>query len=361
MPLEGLNLTQRILVSSAFGQVLKDAPVLTKISNSPVDWITQMTPQRRQSNVQTVGKGTAWRTVSPVFKVVNVTPAEDGYTFDLYNSNPDMSLLYFFSVPEVRLDYIQQIEDPLSDKITTLMGDDLMATKIDLGFGDGWDSHTLKAAIDTDNDNENDAKLEAEVWTNYPSSDQTDYLVGGWWVILPDEMVNTDGYHLGSFARPKSTLPRNAIQGLEGKATYKGSMNGLHISSENSFTRLGGKVTLKANFGTATVVNSYRRGADGSIEGIIDNLTLNGENVSGSLYLNEVILSLAHPTRHSHHNKETILGNIDETLYTGSWALLFSTGTTDDPHPTGIAGTMGGSGGGNSFVASFGAKKVEDE
>ena len=45
----------------------------------------------------------------------------------------------------------------------------------------------------------------------------------------------------------------------------------------------------------------------------------------------------------------------------GDWAGTFQGDPTGTDQPTGIVGVVGGSGGSNSFVASFGAKKVEEE
>ena len=51
------------------------------------------------------------------------------------------------------------------------------------------------------------------------------------------------------------------------------------------------------------------------------------------------------------------VGNIKGINYMGDWAGTFQGDSSGNDQPTGIAGVVGGSGGGNSFVASLGAKK----
>ena len=53
--------------------------------------------------------------------------------------------------------------------------------------------------------------------------------------------------------------------------------------------------------------------------------------------------------------------NIKDINYMGDWAGNFLGDSSGNDQPTGIVGVVGGSGSGNSFVASFGAKKVEKE
>ena len=52
------------------------------------------------------------------------------------------------------------------------------------------------------------------------------------------------------------------------------------------------------------------------------------------------------------------LGNINGVNMTGAWGAMFigETKTTAETYPTGVVGTVSGSGGGNSFVDYIGAK-----
>ena len=232
-------------------------------------------------------------------------------------------------------------------------------------FGEGWDYSILKAAsVPSMVDGEKDSKLYAELWTDYASAGKNDYMVGGWWLLAPSKPAGD--YRFGALAWVQKYYPRSGTGAVkvevEGPATYKGLATGLHISSGGdmvSIQRLLGKVTLIADFGNAT--------ARGTISGTIDDLTLDGNSVDGQLLLpvspygtGEYLTSLR-PIEYLNNNQgeKSDIGNIKGINYQGDWAGTFQGNSSGDDQPTGIVGVVGGSGGGNSFVASFGAKKVE--
>ena len=234
-------------------------------------------------------------------------------------------------------------------------------------LGKGWDYSILHAAsVPSVKDGAKDSKLYAELWTDYASAGENDYMVGGWWLLVPDNPAGD--YRFGALARGENLYARwNPITGqvkpaVTGEATYKGPAAGLFVSSENSMVsiqRLLGKVTLTADFGNAS--------DRGTIGGRIDDLTRDGDSVRGQILLPKATLtnsmnSLRFPlSTASDLNKKSNIGNIEGINYQGDWVGTTLGDSSGTDQPTGIVGVVGGSGGGNSFVASFGAKKVEDE
>ena len=224
------------------------------------------------------------------------------------------------------------------------------------------DYRTLTAEVDTDNDKQNDATLHTEIWTDLPSSGNADYLVGGVWLLIPNNIADAKSYEFGGFVRGQNPVGysgtekyRNRLTKIVGSATYKGMAAGLHTSLDSNNTvkisRLLGKVNMNVNFDT----NAIR----GTVNGRIDDLKLDGKNVGGALILEvnmEDNLSIAS------FNKDINVGNIEGINYKGSWAAVFQMdGATDADLPGGVVGTIGGSGGDNSFVATFGGYKVTPE
>ena len=205
-----------------------------------------------------------------------------------------------------------------------------------------------------------DSTLYAELWTDVASAGENDYMVGGWWLLAPNNPAGD--YRFGVLAKAEKYYPRSSgtvKKEVTGTATYKGMAAGLHTSSENGIERLLGKVTLNADFGDAT--------AWGTIKGTIDDLTLDGDSVDGQILLTssdffEVSWHIRPiEATNASLNPKSNLGNIKGINYRGDWAGTFQGDSSGTDQPTGIVGVVGGSGGGNSFVASFGAKKVEAE
>ena len=240
-------------------------------------------------------------------------------------------------------------------------------TKLDLGFGDDWDSSLLKAEVNSKQDGEKDAMLHAEVWSSYPGG-KSDYLAGGVWLMVPNDLA-VDAFHSGAFAHG-NTPYGDMGHAVSGEATYNGVALGLHTSRQQdslTVSRLTGKVTLTVDFGTTATTTNSNAHTRALISGRINSLTLDGESVSGQIILPQgssfgssdirPLTSSNGRSAATNHN----LGNIKGINYQGSWGGVFTGPSAGNAQPTGIAGTVGGSGGGNSFVASFGAKKVEAE
>ena len=233
-------------------------------------------------------------------------------------------------------------------------------------LGEKWGYSILQASVPSVKDGAKDSKLYAELWTDYASAGKSDYIMGGWWLLVPDNPAGD--YRFGALAKGENLYARfspstgHAKPAVTGEATYKGPAAGLFVSSENdmvSIQRLLGKVTLTADFGNASQT--------GTIKGRIDSLILDGESARGEILLPKATLttsigSLRFPlSTKSDLNKKSNIGNIEGINYQGDWAGTTLGDSSGTDQPTGIVGVVGGSGGGNSFVASFGAKKVEEE
>ena len=304
-------------------------------------------------------------------KVAQVIPSGSGdkiaYSFGLYT--PEM-LTGSPPSSDTFSEALQQIvSHPFEHEIFSLKDNNAYTSvkkieSIATQFGEGWDYSILKASVPSVKDGAKDATLYAELWTDYASVGKADYMVGGWWLLAPNNPAGD--YRFGAIAKGENYYPgddtgpvKDAVQGT---ATYRGNAAGLHTSSENgmvSVQRLLGKVTLNADFGSDTVKGSITSGT-------IDDLTLDGESATGQLLLSSITFEeSAWPvksalTTNDDLNIQVDIGNIEGINYHGNWIGTFQGDNSGTDQPTGIVGVVGGSGGGNSFVASFGARKVEE-
>ena len=341
-------------------------------------------------------------------KVVRVTPmgtTEDiDYKFEFYVTGQLYGNTIYGVTHETRLNNhpvyktgaLDEV-DATSTRFITIQGDNYTAKrKIDLGFDESYKYNVMKnyqiltAEFDIEKDKTSNsdrypesvwgdyfdnqhllkpqqATFHAEVWTDYSSSNTSDYMLGGVWLLVPEDLQDTEAYDFGGFVRGENPLGAGKINEIEGTATYKGSAAGLYTSLDNNvmkISRLLGKATLTANFLDGT---KY-----GTVDGSIHDLTLDGNSVDGSLFINADL-----DVNHANYGatgggteygtratmKEVSIGNIQGINYTGSWGLVFQIpGETDAVIPGGVVGTIGGTGtNGNTVVATFGAYKAMPE
>ena len=301
--------------------------------------------------------------MSTATKIANVTPSGSGdsiaYSFGLYN--PALRNNSAFSVG-----LAQTSAHAFENEIFSLKTNDASTSvsverveSIASQLGEDWDYSILKAAsVPSVKDGAKDSTLYAELWTDYASAGKNDYMVAGWWLLAPNNPAGD--YRFGVLAKGEKYYINSVKPGIEGPATYKGPAAGLYTSSEDGIQRLLGKVTLTADFGT-TASSSF-----GTIKGEIRNLTLDGESVRGEILLPKATLGIPWyiapiiPSN-TNLNPKSDIGNIEGINYRGDWVGTFQGDSSGNDQPTGIVGVVGGSGGGNSFVASFGARKVEEE
>ena len=309
-------------------------------------------------------------------RVVLITPSSNGndvnYTFNLRTSGT-ISGNSIYKVEDadtyhnIRAAADLLTTDSASEDIFSISKDDYTAKTIDLSFDESYEYNVIKnyqvltAEVDTNNDKRKDATLHAELWTNLPVSSTTDYMVGGFWLLVPKDLQDTESWDFGAFVRGENPIPWGSVNSKTiGKATYKGLAVGLHTSIEDKaakISRLLGKVTIDANFeGTAE---------RGNFSGKIHDLSLDGISTGGGLILQSKDLGVRKNRAPFINIQGDHIGNINGVNYTGSWGLLFqipgSRALSDAAIPGGVVGTIGGTGSnGNTVVASFGAKKVED-
>ena len=296
--------------------------------------------------------------------VPSVSAGKVSYSFGLYT--PDLHPRYSLW----RAGSLEQIEaEPYENKIFSLENNAAytsVTARADIAskLGAGWDYSILKASVPSVEDGAKDSTLYAELWTDRGATGvtSTNYMVGGWWLLAPNKPAGD--YRFGVLASGENYYPRDTTgtvkDDVTGEATYRGNAAGLHVSSDASIQRLLGKVTLNADFGAAD--------AKGSIGGSIDELTLDGKSVTGEILLPTVTLpsgrywgALRPVLGAGNVNPKSRIGNINGVNFKGDWAGTFQGDSSGTDQPTGIVGGVGGSGGGNSFVASFGARKVEDK
>ena len=291
-------------------------------------------------------------------KLPEIVPSRSGdktsYSFSLYTPKPLVSSGTVFSRGHYSI-----VGNPFGDNIFSLKNSNAYTSvkrveSIATQFGEDWDYSILKANVPSVKGGDKDSTLYAELWTD----GETDYMVGGWWLLAPNNPAGDYRFGAGAVAKNYFTVAKPETIG---KATYKGMAAGLHTSSEDGIQRLLGKVTLTADF-----LTTMERG---TIGGKIDNLTLDGESVKGEIMLPKATLTNAwsnlrfpdNTGQSNNLNRKVEIGNIKGINYKGDWAGTFQGDSSGTDQPTGIVGVVGGSGGGNSFVASFGAQKVEDE
>ena len=299
-------------------------------------------------------------------KLANVAASKKGsnivYSFGLYTPGSRNPTAFATGLAQIA-------SNPFGHKIFSLENNDAFTSVktiesiATIHFGEDWDYSILQASVPSVKGGAKDSTLYAELWTDVASAGENDYMVGGWWLLAPNNPASD--YRFGVFSQGEKYYPRAdpgpVKPAVTGKATYKGPAAGLHTSSGNgmvSIQRLLGKVTLNADFGNAT--------ARGSIGGKIEKLTLDGESATGEILLPSATFGTTWPIRSivatdGSLNPKSNLGNIKGINYKGDWTGTFQGDSSGTDQPTGIVGVVGGSGGGNSFVASFGAKKEKAE
>ena len=378
IPLTGLGDAPKLAAAIALKEVADTSKVqLTYSVGDPEPWASSLAIQGLQLRLSRSTDYRAPRVNSLAVdlldtKIAQVIPSGSGnniaYFFGLYTPEGVTGSSTFAG------GLGQGLTDPFEHKIFSLKNNDKdndaytsvkRIESIASQLGESWDYSILKASVPSVKDGDKDATLYAELWTDYASAGENDYMVGGWWLVAPNNPAGD--YRFGAIAKGENYyIAGSSAKGpvkpeVTGTATYKGPAAGLHTSSENgmvSIQRLLGKVTLTADFGTTAT--------RGTIEGRINDLTLDGNSVGGQLLLPSATFHNVNwhirpiLTGNDNLNPKSDIGNIKGINYMGDWAGTFQGDASGTDQPTGIVGVVGGSGGGNSFVASFGAKKVEE-
>ena len=215
--------------------------------------------------------------------------------------------------------------------------------ELDLGFGDGWDVHSLRYRVSHKlndpqiNDNYrhtvkstgHDSYL--EIFTDRASSSNADYMLGGFWLsatcaycALHDKggagMIIVPFYFIADQTLPKYGPYINPQQLnyniFTGEAIYKGIALGYLQTNHNNhnafyrkaneYQRLTGSVKLEADFGNAT---QY-----GKLSGKITDFKLDGVAVNGKIDLN-TITDLTNTGKVKNHTYGGATGSINGIIF----------------------------------------------
>lgn len=71
--------------------------------------------------------------------------------------------------------------------------------------------------------------LHVGIRTNIAAGGDTDWLAGGIWVYLPDDVSDIGDVSFGAFANGGDPFPQDNIAGLTGTATYQGDAAGVYL------------------------------------------------------------------------------------------------------------------------------------
>ena len=379
MPLADLSPSAQGSAAVAIGKPLEGVPFVFHLSgssssdNREIHYTSLVNRKEDVGGITTDDLNLRYNDTKVPKVVPSVSSGDVSYMFDMFYKPRNGVWSYAYAQIHQALrdeDKIFSLED--NEAYTEVKGIETIAAQ----FGEDWNYSILKADVPNMKGGEKDATLYAEVWTDLSGSSSSDYMVGGWWLLVPNNLVGD--YRYGVFARGEQYFTKGASGGssafvlpLTGTATYKGAAAGLHTSSGDNIvkvSRLLGKVTIDVDFeGT---------GDRGNLKGKIHDLTLDGNGATGEIIFNTSGDNLGHnildspagvstaPGGREAYNKLFDIGNINGVNYKGRFVGVFTGARSSDntKQPSGITGVIGGTATDNSglFTASFGAKKVEE-
>ena len=178
----------------------------------------------------------------------------------------------------------------------------------------------------------------------------TDYLAGGFWLLVPDDATTADDYVFGAFADGSDPFMTANIMPLTGTARYTGAATGVYSEKTATTTDIGyfdGDVELTADFGGGSAL--------GTISGSITNFEVDGGPADGTLNLGTANIG----SQNSGFFQGAVTGSDNDRSYTGNWGGQFFGNGESDGRPGSVAGTFGGSSTDDAvnFVGAFGAYK----
>lgn len=197
----------------------------------------------------------------------------------------------------------------------------------------------------------------ALVTTDRLTQSDTDYLVGGVWLFVPQGATSTRDLEIGTFADgPDANLTPTAYLTASSTATYQGDAYGLYLGRRADASEFGGgfegNIRLTANFGgTPTISGSI---SDVYVSGIGEN-TIRRLPGNPSLTLQSATIDGASAGGFFTGNTHAAVAGY---TYSGKWGGQFYGSQAGS-----VGGTFGGSTSGNadgyeeSFVGMFGAYK----
>ena len=175
----------------------------------------------------------------------------------------------------------------------------------------------------------------------------TDFLAGGIWVYVPDDATSVDDFTFGAFVHGSDPYDQDNLEGLIGEYTYTGDATGVYsvLADERNYF-FDADVTLRANFDDISNL--------GTIEGHIDNVSVDDELVEGNPKLNLGSANIGGDNSGFFKGDTAML--YEGENYTGKWGGQFF-GNDDSNPPGSVAGTFGAatSNGANSVLGVYGA------
>ena len=193
-------------------------------------------------------------------------------------------------------------------------------------------------------------QLWVDVYTDYETAGDTDYLSLGIWVYVPDGATNLDSYEYGAFADGNDPFSQNNLVSLTGTASYVGEATGVYAvkaDARNYF--FDAAATLTANFGAGSTL--------GTIEGRVHDFEVDGQPIAGNPQL---MLGTANI---GNSNSGFFKGDTSATFagdtFAGKWGGQFYSNGESDGKPGSVAGTFGAGTADRSkgFLGAFGAYK----
>ena len=193
-------------------------------------------------------------------------------------------------------------------------------------------------------------QLWVDVYTDYETAGDTDYLSLGIWVYVPDGATNLDSYEYGAFADGNDPFSQNNLVSLTGTASYVGEATGVYAvkaDARNYF--FDAAATLTANFGAGSTL--------GTIEGRVHDFEVDGQPIAGNpqLMLGTANIGNSNGGFFKGDTSATFAGD----TFAGKWGGQFYSNGESDGKPGSVAGTFGAGTADRSkgFLGAFGAHK----
>ena len=176
----------------------------------------------------------------------------------------------------------------------------------------------------------------------------TDYLAGGVWLFLPDDVMSADDLEIGAFGDGSDPFHQSKLMALQGRASYDGMATGIYTDkSEGEVGYWDSSVSLTADFGSSNAL--------GTISGSLSNFEANGESLTGNVSLGTANIG----SSDSGFFEGDLSGTVEGIGLNGLYGGQFFGNSEADGKPGSVGGTLGATSSdkNNSFVGVFGAYK----
>ena len=197
--------------------------------------------------------------------------------------------------------------------------------------------------------------LHVGIRTNIEEGGNTDWLAGGIWVYLPDDVSDVGDVSFGAFANGGDPFPQDNVAGLTGTATYQGDAAGVYMDSRpegGGPSLFNARTTLTADFGDGATLGTI----GGTVHTVTEEdgtpfpgltLTLGSANIgdSGSGFFTG--------------NTSMTYGDDGGRTFSGRWGgQFFGAGAAATDAPASVVGTFGAATDqGDGFVGAYVANR----